>query len=147
MTLPPIRLWTPLTRSASPRQLRKAAAEHVKKGVTLTPPLRHVQGCTDATLATVHTSSASSKFQWSQTGTSVFAAMVPLAATAGSPIPGKVESPQQYSPGMGVAGPKSEANKAAHQTHIPRLTLSLVKSTREGESGAVLLILNSPRQA
>ena len=39
------------------------------------------------------------------TETSELAQIAPLAATAGSPMPGKVESPQQYRPLMGVAGP------------------------------------------
>ncbi len=52
-----------------------------------------------------HTAISSSSFQWSHTGTSVLAQMVPEAATAGSPMPGKVLSPQHISPGMGVVGP------------------------------------------
>ena len=32
--------------------------------------------------------------------------MAPLAATAGRPIPGKVESPQHMRPGIGVNGPE-----------------------------------------
>ena len=39
------------------------------------------------------------------TGASVFAAIIPLAATAGRPMPGNVESPQHSSPGSGVPGP------------------------------------------
>jgi len=40
-----------------------------------------------------------------ETGTSEFATIAPLAATAGTPIPGKVESPQHKSCGMGVEWP------------------------------------------
>lgn len=36
---------------------------------------------------------SSRSFQWSQTGTIVFAAFIPDAATAGSPMPGNVVSP------------------------------------------------------
>lgn len=39
------------------------------------------------------------------TGTKVLATMAPLAATAGTPIPGKVESPQQNNCGIGVEWP------------------------------------------
>lgn len=52
-----------------------------------------------------HTLISSSIFQWAHTGASVLAQMAPLAATAGRPMPGKVESPQAMSPGMGVRGP------------------------------------------
>ena len=41
---------------------------------------------------------ASSSLQWSHTLTRLLAAMCPLAATAGTPIPGKVESPQHSRP-------------------------------------------------
>lgn len=48
---------------------------------------------------------ASRSSECCETETNVFATMAPLAATAGTPIPGKVESPQQKSCGMGVACP------------------------------------------
>ena len=41
---------------------------------------------------------ASSSLQWSHTLTRLFAAMWPLAATAGTPMPGNVESPQHSRP-------------------------------------------------
>ena len=41
---------------------------------------------------------ASSSLQWSHTLTRLLAAIWPLAATAGTPIPGKVESPQHSRP-------------------------------------------------
>jgi hypothetical protein len=40
---------------------------------------------------------ASRSTECCDTETSVFATIAPLAATAGTPIPGKVESPQQNS--------------------------------------------------
>mmetsp|Transcript_20184 Transcript_20184/g.56218 ORF Transcript_20184/g.56218 Transcript_20184/m.56218 type:complete len:83 (+) Transcript_20184:210-458(+) len=40
-----------------------------------------------------------------QTLASVFAHIIPLAAAAGTPMPGIVESPQTYKPGTGVLGP------------------------------------------
>jgi hypothetical protein len=42
---------------------------------------------------------------WSHTGTRELAQLAPLAATAGKPMPGKRESPQQYRPDTGVVGP------------------------------------------
>ena len=42
----------------------------------------------------------SSIFQCSATETTELAAISPLAATAGMPMPGKVESPQQKKPGQ-----------------------------------------------
>ena len=48
---------------------------------------------------------ASSSSECCDTETRVFATIAPLAATAGTPIPGKVESPQQKSWGIGVACP------------------------------------------
>jgi hypothetical protein len=47
---------------------------------------------------------ASKSLVWSETEARVFAVTSPLAATAGIPIPGKVESPQQKRPSMGVDG-------------------------------------------
>ena len=47
----------------------------------------------------------SSMPRWSHTGTSVLAAIAPLAATAGTPMPGKVESPQQSRPVTSNAAP------------------------------------------
>jgi hypothetical protein len=57
--------------------------------------------------------SSSSSLQWSTTLAKLLAAMAPLAATAGSPMPGKVESPQHSSPGMGVVPPAVDV--AAHR--------------------------------
>lgn len=56
--------------------------------------------------------SESSIFQWSQTGTSVLAVMKPLAATAGKPIPGATESPQQYKPLIGVFDPNLKCSSS-----------------------------------
>jgi hypothetical protein len=52
-----------------------------------------------------HSPSAPSSSRCAPSGTSVLAHTAPLAATAGRPMPGKVESPQAYSPGSGVVGP------------------------------------------
>mmetsp|Transcript_7611 Transcript_7611/g.15830 ORF Transcript_7611/g.15830 Transcript_7611/m.15830 type:complete len:317 (+) Transcript_7611:65-1015(+) len=49
----------------------------------------------------------SSIFQWSATDTIVLAQIIPEAATAGIPIPGKVESPQHRNPSRQVACPSS----------------------------------------
>lgn len=49
---------------------------------------------------------------WSHTGTRLLAVMAPLAATAGRPMPGKRESPQQYSPATGVEGPGNRPSPA-----------------------------------
>ena len=49
---------------------------------------------------------ASNSFQWSKTLTSVLAAICPLAATAGTPMPGKVLSPQHSKPAR-PHGPES----------------------------------------
>jgi len=46
------------------------------------------------------------------TGARVFAAIIPLAATAGNPIPGNVESPQQYNPGRDVPTPGKKPTPA-----------------------------------
>jgi hypothetical protein len=43
----------------------------------------------------------------------VLAAIIPDAATAGKPMPGCVESPQQKSPGSGVPGPGKVAPSPA----------------------------------
>jgi hypothetical protein len=55
---------------------------------------------------------ASRSSECCDTETSVFATIAPLAATAGTPIPGKVESPQQNSWGIGVACPGKVASPA-----------------------------------
>lgn len=57
----------------------------------------------DMTATQIPTASRSS--ECCDTETRVFATIAPLAATAGTPIPGKVESPQQKSWGIGVACP------------------------------------------
>jgi hypothetical protein len=44
--------------------------------------------------------------------TSVLAAIMPLAAAAGTPMPGMYESPHPYSPGSDVAGPGKEPVRA-----------------------------------
>ncbi len=49
--------------------------------------------------------SESISFRWLHTGASVLAQIMPLAAAAGTPMPGMQESPQAYSPGTGVCGP------------------------------------------
>ena len=55
---------------------------------------------------------ASSSSECCDTETRVFATIAPLAATAGTPIPGKVESPQQKSWGIDVACPGKVASPA-----------------------------------
>ena len=51
---------------------------------------------------TAMASISSSILRWSQTGMTVLAAIKPLPATAGTPMPGKVESPHCSSPGTPV---------------------------------------------
>jgi len=41
------------------------------------------------------------------------AAIIPLTATAGTPTPGMLESPQQSRPGSGVAGPGKTCPRSA----------------------------------
>lgn len=55
---------------------------------------------------------ASRSSECCDTETRVLATIAPLAATAGTPIPGKVESPQQKSWGIGVACPGKVASPA-----------------------------------
>lgn len=49
---------------------------------------------------------------WSHTLASVFAAIIPLAAAAGTPIPGAQLSPTLSKPGSAVFGPGNEAFEA-----------------------------------
>lgn len=59
--------------------------------------------------------SESSNFTWSQTLASVFAAIIPLAAAAGTPIPGAQLSPTLNKPGRPVLGP----GKLEFEAEIP----------------------------
>lgn len=53
----------------------------------------------------VHILIKSSSFKCWSSGMSALAARAPLAATAGTPMPGLVLSPQRYNPGKGVDWP------------------------------------------
>ena len=56
--------------------------------------------------------SVSSSCQWLHSGASVLAVIMPLAAAAGTPMPGWQLSPQRYSPGSGVEAPGKVALRA-----------------------------------
>ena len=66
-------------------------------------------------LSTNYSPSESSSFTWSHTLASVFAAIIPLAAAAGTPIPGAQLSPTLSSPGRPVFGP----GKLEFEAEIP----------------------------
>lgn len=53
----------------------------------------------------LHNAIASNSFKWLHTSAKLFAAIIPLAAAAGTPIPGMHESPHTVKPGIGVLGP------------------------------------------
>ena len=59
-----------------------------------------------------HSDSASISRRWLHTGASVLAHIMPLAAAAGTPMPGMVLSPQAYRPGTGVLGPGKVPERA-----------------------------------
>lgn len=72
------------------------------------PPRRSSSACTaflPPLVSPRYSPRASSSCQWLHTGASVLAAIMPLAAAAGTPMPGAHESPQRSRPGRGVPGP------------------------------------------
>lgn len=86
-------------------------SRHGLTSVPLSPPPPHVLKCTfhgytfSVGIPTPPKSMRSSMPSCLKGDTIMFATSVPLAATAGIPMPGQIESPVQTSPGSGVFGP------------------------------------------
>lgn len=80
-----------------------------------------------------HTPSSSNSFSCYRTLARQLAATLPLAATAGTPIPGNVESPHSSNPGIGLLGPgkvpcsegATEVSMTLTSTTLLRLSLLL----------------------
>jgi hypothetical protein len=64
-------------------------------------------------ISLAHSSKASSSCKWSHTGDKLLAAIIPLAAAAGTPIPGMQLSPHTVNPETGVVLPGQAAPLAA----------------------------------